>query len=141
MDGLSVLPFQGYASVFHTPDWHRDTMRPGAFLHSLKQWKHLNRWPPLLWQHQPHTPIGTILKLEEKEQGLWMQAYVLSDLDATRDLVPLIQSKALCGLSIGYQTVLDRKEKEGARHIFQVNLMEISIVSMPAHPQATLSIL
>ena len=51
--------FEGYASVFHVLDSDQDRVAPGAFIQALRTAQDQNRWPKLLWQHDPKAPIDT----------------------------------------------------------------------------------
>ncbi len=61
--GTSPRRLAGYASIFDTPDRGRDIVRRGAFQRAEPH-------VPLLWQHDPHRPIGRVDMLREDGRGL-----------------------------------------------------------------------
>ncbi len=117
----------GYASVFDVPDAGGDVVRRGAFA----------RLPPhpvpLLWQHDANAPIGTVDQLREDARGLRVIA-TLADTRAARDAAALLQAKALTGLSFGYRvraSVAGGKAAGGLRHLTDLELIEVSLVTFP----------
>lgn len=128
----------GYASVFNVVDRQRDAVLKGAFLESLK--KPLSDIK-LLWQHQWQEPIGVIEQLFEDANGLYMQARLQLDVARAREALSLVQSGAVNGLSIGYQPISHQVDADtGVRKLKQVDLFEISLVTLPANPQARISV-
>ena len=57
----------GYAALFDVPDAAKDTIRRGAFAHTLSGRK---QPVPLLWQHRANARIGTVETLAEDARGL-----------------------------------------------------------------------
>jgi phage head maturation protease len=91
------------------------------------------------------TPVGVWTKLEEDRHGLVVEG-TLADTTRGRDLVELLQMAprpAINGLSIGYQVdqrdiVVGRGASEPRRTLKKINLYEVSIVTFPANPLATI---
>ncbi len=128
--------FEGYASTYQV-DSERDQIVPGAFRHTLSHWKQRNRWPLLLWQHHLDQPIGLWTHLEEDSQGLKAQGVLLMDLPMAKTAYALIKAGALDGLSIGFRLVTARVcPQTRVRKIYQVDLVEVSLVSLPANEGA-----
>lgn len=130
--------FTGYASVFDVVDSQRDCVRAGAFRRSL-----IKRDMPvqLLWQHQWESPIGVIEKLFEDKHGLYVQGSLLMDVARAREAYALLKAGALRGLSIGYQPKKTRRDPDsGARELLEVDLWEVSIVTLPANMQAQVTV-
>ena len=121
---------EGYASLFGEIDQARDMVMPGAFTQTLRQ-RGLRKIP-LLFQHDPSEPVGIWLELREDFRGLWARGKLIPDVARGRELLALLRSGAIDGLSIGYRTVRGRIDpKTRIRRLYQVDLWEISIVTFP----------
>ncbi len=124
------MRFAGYAAVFDRPDRGGDVVRAGAFARSLRRGV---RAVPLLWQHEPGRPIGRIDYLKEDRRGLRVIAS-LSASAAGREAAALLGERALTGLSFGYRV---REAKgEAPRELIEVDLVEVSLVTLPMQPKA-----
>ena len=121
---------EGYASLFGEIDQARDMVMPGAFTQTLKQ-RGLRKIP-MLFQHDPSEPVGIWLDLREDFRGLWARGKLIPDVARGRELLALLRSGAIDGLSIGYRTVRGRIDPTTRiRKLHQVDLWEISIVTFP----------
>jgi HK97 family phage prohead protease len=130
--------FEGYASLFGAEDLGRDVVMPGAFRGSIA--KRGRRGVKLLYQHDPHEPIGVWTKIAEDARGLFVQGQLLSDVSRSREVLSLMRAGAIDGLSIGYHVVkADADKKTGLRRLWQVDLWEISVVTFPMLPEARIS--
>ncbi len=130
--------FAGYASVFDVVDNQRDRVRAGAFRKSLS-----GRKSPvqLLWQHQWENPIGVIERMFEDAHGLYMEGRLLMDVEKAREAYALLKAGALRGLSIGYQSKQARRDPDsGVRDLLEVELWEVSIVTLPANAEANVTV-
>jgi HK97 family phage prohead protease len=128
--------FEGYASTY-VPDQVSDVIMPGAFTHSLKQWRQKNAWPPLLWQHQAEAVIGTFETVREDTKGLFVKGVIVRAAEKAEGAYALLKAGALQGLSIGFTLVVARRDPVTKhRKIFQLNLEEISLVTFPANREA-----
>ena len=127
--------FEGYASIFGEEDLGRDVVEPGAFRASLAA-----RGPlgiKMLFQHDPAEPIGVWHALHEDEKGLYVAGRILADVARAREVLALMRAGALDGLSIGFHAIKARTdERTGARHLIEVDLWEISVVTFPMLPGA-----
>lgn len=121
---------EGYASLFGEIDQARDMVMPGAFTQTLRQ-RGLRKIP-MLFQHDPGEPVGIWLELREDIRGLWARGRLIPDVARGRELLALLRSGAIDGLSIGYRTVRGRIDpRTRVRKLHQVDLWEISIVTFP----------
>ncbi|MCA0433495.1 MAG: HK97 family phage prohead protease [Proteobacteria bacterium] len=131
---LSVLSgsgvFQGYASLFHHRDPSGDIVMPGAFADSLKR-----RRPAdirMLFQHDPAEPVGTWIDMTETPRGLFVRGRLDRNVQRGRELISLLETGGLDGLSIGFRTTLARHDRVNkARRLIAVDLLEISLVTFP----------
>lgn len=122
--------FSGYASLFGVADLSNDIVEFGAFSNTLEL--HASRPVRMLFQHDPDQVIGRWQTLGEDSKGLYVQGQLSLDVARAKDIHALMLSGALDGLSIGFKTRKSRKDpKTGARHIFEADLWEISVVTFP----------
>jgi HK97 family phage prohead protease len=121
---------EGYASLFGEIDQARDMVMPGAFTRTLSL-RGVRR-VPMLFQHDPAEPIGVWLELVEDSRGLRARGKLIPDVQRSREVLALVKSGAIDGLSIGFKTVKGRVDpKSRVRKLDQVDLWEISIVTFP----------
>jgi HK97 family phage prohead protease len=129
--------FSGYASVFKVMDTQRECIAPGAFYTTLKEWNQRHMMPSLLWQHRMDTPIGTWRVLKEDSHGLLAQGQLLMDVQQAREAYALMKAGIVNGLSIGFRPVnADYNKRTKIRTHYQLDLLEISLVTMPANVAA-----
>lgn len=126
--------FSGYASVFNVTDDQKDVMMPGAFAKTIKEQAGEIK---LLWQHHPDEPIGVIEEIREDEVGLFVRCRLLLDLQRGKEAYSLLKAGAMKGMSIGYRVKhAEIDPKTGLRHIYEVELFEVSLVTFPANQKA-----
>lgn len=124
------MRFAGYAAVFDRPDRGGDVVRAGAFERSLERGA---ASVPLLWQHKDGRSIGRIEYLKEDRRGLRVIAR-LSDGPAGRAAAAALREGRVAGLSFGYNI---RRAKRGTpRELTELELVEISLVTVPMQPKA-----
>ena len=132
--------FTGYGSVFGVVDSYNEVVAPGAFLESLAEAKSKGRSCPVLWQHNTGEPIGSwdTEQLKEDERGLIGAGELwLDDAPYARIAYRGMKARAITGLSIGYYVrESSRDEKTGIRTLTKLDLVEISIVTVPANDEA-----
>lgn len=134
----SAGEFEGYASIFDRVDLGQDLVRKGAFSRSIKE--RGAGGIKLLWQHDPAEPIGVIEEVIEDDTGLYIRGRLLLDVKRAREAHALMQISALDGLSIGYHTILaEYDDSLNVRHLLDVDLWEISLVTFPMQTHARIS--
>ena len=125
---------EGYAAIFGEPDRGGDIIERGAFAAGLA------RRPvtvKLLWQHDPAQPVGVWDSVAEDARGLYVKGRLLTEVQRGAEASALLNAGALDGLSIGYRAV--KADRRGAhRHLTEIDLWEISIVTFPMHANARL---
>jgi HK97 family phage prohead protease len=130
--------FSGYASLFGEVDLGKDAIAPGAFARSLD--RRGAAGVRMLFQHDPGQPIGRWRTIREDERGLYVEGVLSPGVARAREVMNLMKSGALDGLSIGFQTVRSKTERgSGVRRILEADLWEISIVTFPMLPAARVS--
>ena len=131
---------RGYASCFDKMDQQRDIVVKGAFSKTLHAWHFLGKKPKMLWQHKAHQPIGVWTHLRQDDYGLYVEGQLALGVSLADEAYLLLKEKVLDGLSIGFRTleaVHDKQRK--ARLILDIDLIEISLVTFGANPNATVS--
>ena len=127
--------FEGYACLFHREDLGRDIIVPGAFRESLA--KRGVAGVRMLFQHDPNQPIGTWITIHEDARGLFVRGQLATEVAKAREVLSLMRSGAIDGLSIGFRTVKGvRNPRTGVRRLEKIDLWEISVVTFPMQPEA-----
>lgn len=131
---------EGLASPFGgSPDRVRDIVAPGAFSRSLAEHKARGTMPAMLLSHDPAAVVGAWERVEETPRGLTVAGRLTLGTTTGDDAYALARAKALTGLSIGFRTIKATRLPGGIRRLDEVDLLEISLVSVPAAPAATIT--
>lgn len=130
--------FSGYGSVFGVKDSYSDIVVKGAFQKSLDKWNEKTSLPALLWQHDMSEPIGVYTKMEEDENGLYVEGRLLIDDDPLAKRAHAhLKAGSITGLSIGYSLQDHEYDKQKEAFILkEIDLWEVSLVTFPANEQA-----
>jgi HK97 family phage prohead protease len=129
----------GHASIFGLVDHFNERVEVGAFSKSIAEWAAKNRVPPLLWSHDPAEPIGSILSLREDNIGLHFEAQINLQTSRGREAFEHIKAGDVSGVSIGFRTLKTKSNNDGSLSLLEINLMEISIVALPANDAARIT--
>lgn len=132
---LGPREFEGYGSVFGNTDLGGDIVVPGAFAESLGEHKSNGTMPLMFWMHQADQVPGVWHDMAEDRKGLYVRGEIL-DTALGRDVRLLLEKNAVRGLSIGYRAVASDWREDGTRVLKQVDVHEVSIVSMAMNPLA-----
>ncbi|MEO0677086.1 MAG: HK97 family phage prohead protease [Pseudomonadota bacterium] len=130
------MEIEGYASLFGIKDSGGDIVEKGAYTASLSKLQQAGQSVKMLWQHRPEEPIGTWDEVKETEKGLFVKGRLLPDVARAREAAALLKAGAIDGLSIGYRTVKAKKNSKGQRHLHELELWEVSLVTFPMLPEA-----
>lgn len=126
-----TLRFAGYAALFDRVDRGGDIVRRGAFAGSLGKGD-----LPLLWQHRPDRRIGSVEHASEDRRGL----RVIAALDPqAEDTLQALRSGSVIGLSFGYR--VRRAHGRSPRELIELDLVEVSLVTVPMMPGAKVHML
>ena len=133
--------FEGYGSIFGNIDLGNDVIQKGAFTKSLES------RPPskvkLLYQHKSDMPIGVYDEIREDSKGLYVKGRIALKTRAGAEAYELLKIGALDGLSIGFKTnpkSISYEDRGQRRIIKEVDLMEVSLVTFPMNPKATVTV-
>lgn len=131
---LDERVIEGYAST-STPDRYSEVVEPTAFRKTMKNYM---KNPVMFFGHEWWMkPIGKIVEYAIDDTGLFVKAYISK---TAEDIWTLIQEKILRSFSIGYNLVKWEDDTETKiRTVKQLELLEISIVNIPANPEALIS--
>lgn len=120
----------GIAWPFATPDRVGDVIEKGAFASASLPL-------PMLFGHDMNDPIGVWETAVEEEDGLHMKGRLLvEDVERAREVRALVRAGAVRGLSIGFINRKSFPRTGGGRTIKKLELMEVSLVTIPSHPGA-----
>jgi HK97 family phage prohead protease len=131
--------FEGYASVWGSVDSYGDTVQRGAFEKTIADYKDQGRYPRMFYSHSQSAVIGKWTYMAEDEKGLAVRGELTPGHRMADDVYASLRHGAIDGLSIGF---IDRDSEEletGGRLLKEIDLMEISVVSLPAEQLATIT--
>lgn len=125
----------GYASVFGNIDQGGDRVLKGAYVKSLQSGRPIR----MLWQHDTREVIGGWTDAKEDDRGLWVEGQFNMEVQRGREAHALMKARQIEGLSIGYRIPEGgaRKAQDGAFELVELDLREVSIVTMPMNELAT----
>lgn len=132
----------GYASVFGNKDSYGDIVIKGAFNSFLNRINSSGKVVPVFYGHNMEDPkanIGRVLELAEDDYGLKFDAQLdLSGDTYGRIVYEQLKDGRLDSMSFGYR-VLDYAIAKGATELRELELFEISVVPIPANPEARIT--
>ena len=132
---LGEREFEGHGSVFGNTDLGGDVVMKGAFSRTLREKQQADDLIPMLWMHNPSQVVGKWHEISEDDTGLKMKGE-LADTQMGRELHTLLKMDAVRGMSIGYMTVKSDYDDDGVRLLKDLELFEVSLVSLPMNPLA-----
>ena len=128
--------FSGYGAIFDNVDSGGDIIEPGAFTKTLAEgWE---RVKILALHNDCWLPIGRPIELREDANGLFLSAKI-SDTTMGRDIKVLLKDGVLNELSIGYDPIVFDYDSDGIRHLREVKLWEVSVVTWAMNPEAVIT--
>lgn len=127
--------FSGTASPYGNLDLQGDIVDAGAFTKSLEE---RGNTVPILWQHDQAQPIG-LGTLTDGPQGLKIDGKLTLAVKKAEEAYALMGDDVISGLSIGYTTVKQKRDEKGNRHLQEVKIFEVSVVTFPANEDARVS--
>jgi HK97 family phage prohead protease len=132
---LKNRQFEGHGSIFGNVDYGGDIVLPGAFSKTLAEHKSAGTLPQMFWAHKQDQVPGKWLEMSEDSDGLHVVGE-LADTQLGRDTHTLLKMDAVRGMSIGYTTKDYDFDKDGHRLLKEVDLWEVSVVSLAMNPAA-----
>lgn len=132
--GANEGQFSGYASVFDGVDSYGDTIHPGAYKNTLTD---RQRPIQLRWNHYGPV-IGKWTAIREDDKGLYVEGELTPGHSRAMDVYASMKHGAVNGLSIGYVPRKWIDKPEGGKDLYEIDLIEISVVESPADLAATI---
>lgn len=124
---------EGMAWPFGSADRVGDEILPGAFA------KIVGPIPMMAFHDQKET-VGVWDSITETAQGLVVKGRLLvGQVARAKEILALVKEKALPALSIGFVSKKAAPRRGGGRTISELELLEISIVAVGAHPGALIT--
>lgn len=128
---------KGYGSVFGNKDSYGDIVQPSAFNNlndrGIKSVK-------MLWQHNMSEPIGAWKSFKIDSYGLYLEGQISTVVQRGKEAIDLLKMDAIDGLSIGYRVIKETWDNlEKTLFLDEIDLVETSIVTMPANKLARIS--
>lgn len=137
-DGEPVV-VSGLASKFNGVDSYDDTILPGAYAKTIGAWS-ARPWPlPMLWNHNPDSLVGRWTDLREDDRGLVVTGELTPGHSKAADVAASLRHGALTGISIGFRAAQAEMAPDGRRLLKEIELFEVSLVTMPADQYARVS--
>ena len=135
--GSKSLKIAGYANTI-TKDRAGDVVTAQAWAKGVENYR---RNPVLLYQHKHDVPIGRVDKITVDKKGIFVEAAVSEAAEKNQGIQTLIKDGALKSFSVGFR-VKDGKynREDDSMMITDVELLEISVVSVPCNQDSLFSI-
>lgn len=133
---LKTRQISGLGSVFGNVDLGGDVVAKGAFIDSLAEHEAAGDIPKMFWMHNPEKVAGRWDDMREESDGLLVEG-TLAKTPLGEEMRELLKMKAVRGLSIGYYTRDSEFTNDGVRILKELDLQEVSIVSLAMNPLAT----
>lgn len=133
----SAVIIEGYANKFNS-DAYNERMDPMSV--KLERFK---QNPILLFNHDMNYPVGRVVEVESREDGLYVKAAVSpSGHEKIAYVRELVADGTLCTFSVRFagEQVVEDPDVAGGKLIKDWELQEVSIVSIPAQPDSTFSL-
>lgn len=132
---LNDRELEGHGSIFGNVDKGGDVVVPGAFKRTLAEHRKAGTLPQMFWMHKPDQVAGAWLDMREDAKGLYVRGE-LADTTLGNEMRALLKMKAVRGLSIGFRTVDSGFDRDGTRLLKEIDLWEVSLVSLAMNPLA-----
>lgn len=137
VDDDEYYRFEGYASTYNNVDLGDDMVMKGAFENTLKNKRPKNI--KLLYQHNMSMPLGVFDEIRDDEAGLYVRGKMPKECTQVRDVMALMKCGAIDSMSIGYVANKYDYDDRGVRLLKDIDLYEISLVTMPMNPKAQIT--
>ena len=132
-----TLKIAGYANT-SDKDRSGDIVIPEAWAKGIENFR---RNPILLYQHDHNKPIGKVNTVTVDKKGIFVEASVSEAAEKQHGVKTLISDGVLKSFSVGFRVKdADYDKRSDTFFIKDVELLEISVVSVPANQNSLFSI-
>jgi HK97 family phage prohead protease len=124
------------SGLANTPvvDRYNEVVDVTAFASSLASFM---KNPVMLWMHSMRDPIGLWDDVSIKPDGLHVSGVIHTQFPMGNTVAAMAEAGLVRGLSIGFiEKAGEWDEKAGVYHITDLDLMEVSVVSIPANQES-----
>lgn len=128
-------------SIFGNVDLIGDRVVKGAFQKSLADWNQSGDPIPFIWSHNwddPNAHIGKVIKAQETDQGLLVRAQLDLDQAFAAQVYRLLKERRVKEASFAYDVVKEKRAKDGANDLMQLNLIEVGPTLKGMNPETAL---
>lgn len=138
LDESAEGTFGGYASTFGNADREGDVMMKGCFADSIE----VKTTFPLCYNHNTDKVIGKV-DVREDEKGLFAEGVLNLESELGKEVYSLLKMGAIDSFSIGFLMTEYEKNENSQDEWFpsfdikKADLLEVSLVTIPCNPQAT----
>ena len=135
--GSKALKIAGYANTT-SKDRAGDVVTAEAWAKGVENFR---KNPVMLYQHKHDCPIGRIEKITVDKKGIFVEGAVSEAAEKTHGVQTLIRDGALKSFSVGFRVkdgIYNREDD--SMTITDVELLEISVVSVPCNQDSLFSI-
>lgn len=124
----------GKAWDFSSPDRVGDMIEPAAFAGAV------GKSIPMLMAHDQAQAVGVWDSISVESDGLKVSGKLLvNDVVRAAECRALVRAGGITGLSVGFITTKAAPRRGGGRTIQNLDLVECSLVAVPAHPGARIT--
>lgn len=95
---------------------------------------------PLLFAHKHDEPIGSVVEATVTKAGIRIRAKLTAGVARAEEVWKLILDSALSAVSIGFQSLKQTPLPNGGYRFDSWSWHELSVVSVPANPEARISV-
>ena len=128
--------FRGYAIIWDNVDRSNEVAVKGCFSECLSE----NPKIKMQWQHDTSELIGSYTEVKEDDKGLYCVGRINLATARGKEAYALLKAGDIDSLSIGYTVKSDDYDRQkNVRYLRKLELYEISLVSVPCNPLATIT--
>ncbi len=129
-------------SVFGNVDLMGDRVVKGAFARSLKTWDASGDKIPVYWSHDwsdPDSNLGEVMAARETDKGLEVDMkFDIADNPKAARVWDLLSKRRLKEFSFAYHINDERKGKDGANELTDLDILEVGPTFKGANPETEL---
>lgn len=90
----------------------------------------------LLWNHQHSIPVGWVHDIQVRGSGLWVECEFAEGIGDADRIWAMVDQGLVTSFSIGFRPLKSEPIRGGGQRFLSWELLEISVVAIPANPDA-----